>query len=54
MSNILWGLLIIAIGLIRKSSIFLGDFSFFNILFDGLGLFWIGRGVMAFLNRSKA
>lgn len=54
MSSIVWGILIIAIGLLRKSSIFLGDFSIFNIFFDGLGLFWIGRGAMAYLNRDKA
>ena len=44
MHNLFWGALIIGIGLVRGSSVFLGDFSFLNILFDGLGLFWLGKG----------
>lgn len=46
MANIFWGIVIIAIGLVRGSSVFYGDFTFFNILFDALGVFWIVRGAM--------
>ena len=53
MHNLFWGALIIGIGLVRGSSVFLGDFSFLNILFNGLGLFWLGKGVLALLNRNK-
>ena len=44
MQNIFWGALIIAIGLVLGSSIFLGDFGWLNVLFDGLGLVWIATG----------
>lgn len=42
MGNLFWGALIIAIGLFRHQSIF-----------DGLGLFWIGRGVLELASRGK-
>lgn len=53
MGNLFWGALIIGIGLFRHQSIFFGDFSVFNVIFDGLGLFWIGRGVLELLGRRK-
>ena len=46
MHNFFWGALIIAIGLFNGRSVFLGDFSVLSVLFDALGLFWIGRGVL--------
>jgi hypothetical protein len=52
MSNIFWGALIITIGLVGKSSVFLGDFSPLNILFDGLGLFFVGKGAHAVLTKK--
>lgn len=52
MRNILWGVLIISIGLWRRDSVFFGDFGAFNVVFDGLGLFWIGKGVLG-LVRSR-
>jgi hypothetical protein len=46
MHNFFWGALIIAIGLFNGRSVFLGDFSVLSVVFDALGLFWIGRGVL--------
>ena len=53
MGNLFWGALIIAIGLFRHQSIFFGDFSVFNVIFDGLGLYWIGKGALELLGRGK-
>lgn len=53
MGNLFWGALIIAIGLFRHQSIFFGDFSVFNVIFDGLGLYWIGKGALELLRRGK-
>jgi hypothetical protein len=53
MQNIFWGVLIIGIGLFAGTSVFLGDFSLLSLLFDGLGLFWIGRGGLALLRGKK-
>lgn len=47
MQHIFWGALIISIGLFLGNSIFLGDFSLLSFVFDGLGLFWIGKGALA-------
>jgi len=44
--DIVAGVVLIAIGLIFGGSIFLGDFTLFNIFFDGLGIFFIVRGAM--------
>ncbi|BCT93564.1 hypothetical protein LYSHEL_25880 [Lysobacter helvus] len=46
MHNFFWGALIIAIGLFNGRSVFLGDFSVLSVVFDALGLFWVGRGVL--------
>ncbi|MFZ5637762.1 MAG: hypothetical protein ACOY82_14370 [Pseudomonadota bacterium] len=53
MHNLFWGALIIGIGLFRGSSVFLGDFSVLNVVFDGLGVFWLGKGVLALIQRAK-
>lgn len=53
MGNLFWGALIIAIGLFRHQSIFFGDFSVFNVVFDGLGLYWIGKGALEWRGRDK-
>jgi hypothetical protein len=45
MRNIIAGAVLIGIGFALGDSIFLGDFGILSILFDGLGLFWIGKGI---------
>lgn len=47
MKNIFWGAVIIAIGLVRGDSVFLGDFNAISIIFDALGVFFIIRGLLA-------
>ena len=44
MQNIIAGVVLIAIGIFMDSSIFFGDFTLFNIFFDGLGIVFIGKG----------
>lgn len=46
MRNILWGIAIIAIGLINGGSVFLGHPQFYDYFFDGLGIFFIGFGIV--------
>lgn len=46
MLDIVAGVVLIAIGLVFGRSVFLGDFSWLSIIFDGLGLFLIVRGAM--------
>ena len=46
MGNIIAGAVLIGIGFVMDSSIFLGDFTLFNLFFDGLGLFFIGKGAL--------
>ena len=45
MRDIIAGVVLIGIGFALGGSIFLGDFSITSCIFDGLGLFWIGRGI---------
>jgi hypothetical protein len=47
MKGIFWGAVIIAIGLIRGDSVFLGHFNVLSIFFDALGVFFILRGGLA-------
>ena len=49
MQDIFWGVVIIAIGIVMGGSIFLGQFTLFNIFFDGLGLFFIGKGAVSMM-----
>ena len=49
MQDIFWGVVIIGIGLVMGGSIFLGEFTLFNFVFDGLGLFFIGKGLLSML-----
>ena len=44
--DIVSGVVLVAIGLVFGGSIFLGEFSLFSIIFDGLGIFFIVRGAM--------
>ena len=53
MHNFFWGALLIATGLFRGRSVFLGDFDAVSVVFDALGLFWIARGVLE-VRRSRA
>lgn len=46
MGNIIAGLVLIGIGLAMGGSVFRGDFSLTSLFFDGLGLFWIGKGLL--------
>jgi hypothetical protein len=46
MRDIIGGAVLIGIGFALGGSIFMGDFGLINIFFDGLGLFWIGKGVL--------
>jgi hypothetical protein len=45
MNGIIAGVVLIGIGFVMGDSIFLGNFDLFSVAFDGLGLFWIGKGV---------
>ena len=52
MRDIIAGLVLIGVGLGLGGSIFRGDFRLTNIVFDGLGLLWIGKGVYS-IYKSK-
>lgn len=52
MLDIYWGIVIIAIGVLSDQSVFLGDFSPLNFIFDGFGIFWLGKGILG-LNKKK-
>jgi hypothetical protein len=52
MGSIVAGVVLIAIGLFMDSSIFYGDFTLFNIIFDGLGVYFIGKGAMEMSGQS--
>jgi hypothetical protein len=54
MQNIITGVVLIAIGLFMGSSVFFGDFTLFNIFFDGLGVFLIGRGAFQAMGQSAS
>lgn len=53
MQHIFWGVLIIAIGMAFGSSTFFGDFGLLNLVFDGLGCFWIGKGMLGLRAAGK-
>ena len=54
MRDIIAGLVLIGIGLAMGGSIFTGDFSLFSIIFDGLGLFWIGKGAYSIYKAKQS
>jgi hypothetical protein len=45
MKSIIAGVVLIGIGFSLGDSIFLGNFGVLSFVFDGLGLFWIGKGI---------
>ncbi len=45
MKSIIAGVVLIGIGFAIGDSIFLGNFGIMSFVFDGLGLFWIGKGI---------
>ena len=53
MRDIFWGLVLIAIGLVFGGSVFLGDFGLASIFFDGLGVFFIVRGVVRMVRAQQ-
>jgi len=46
MKDIIAGVVLIAIGFFFGGSIFMGDFSVTSVIFDGLGIFWIVKGLL--------
>ena len=53
MQDIFWGIVIIAIGIITGGSVFLGELSLFNVFFDGLGVFFIGKGAVSMMGTKE-
>ena len=53
MQDVFWGIVIIGIGLVMGSSVFFGEFTLFNIFFDGLGVFFIGKGVLSLVGQNS-
>ncbi len=53
MQDVFWGIVIIGIGLVMGSSVFFGEFTLFNVFFDGLGVFFIGKGVMSMVGQNS-
>ena len=54
MRDIVTGGVLIAIGLVRGDSVFLGDFGVFAIVFDALGAFFIIRGLIRMYRAKQA
>ena len=46
MKGIISGVVLIGIGFATGDSVFLGNFNLLSIGFDGLGIFWIGKGAL--------
>jgi hypothetical protein len=51
--DIFAGVVLIAIGLALGGSIFRGDFSLSSIFFDGLGLFFIVKGILHMVRAKR-
>jgi hypothetical protein len=45
MGSIIAGVVLIGIGLVGGGSVFYGEFTVWSVLVDGLGIFWIGKGI---------
>ena len=53
MRDIVAGIVLIGIGFAVNSSVFLGDFNARSIIFDGLGVFFIVRGVVKIVGAKR-
>lgn len=53
MKDLFWGGLLIAIGLVSGASVFYGDFTLFNLFFDALGTWWVGRGLVGLWKQRR-
>lgn len=53
MRSIIAGIVLIGIGFAMGDSVFLGNFNVLSIAFDGLGLFWIGKGVYRIMRQRQ-
>ena len=54
MGNIIAGVVLIGIGLAIGESIVLGQITLVSVFFDGLGLFWLGKGVLGLMRERSA
>ncbi|MBW2440562.1 MAG: hypothetical protein JRH12_08825 [Deltaproteobacteria bacterium] len=45
LGDIISGVVLIGIGFVVGGSVFMGDATWLDYVFDGLGIFWIGRGI---------
>jgi hypothetical protein len=55
MRDILTGAIIIGIGFVGfGGSVFLGNFSIVNIIFDGLGVFFVVKGLLTVIKSKQA
>lgn len=52
MGSIIAGVVLIGIGLAMGESIFLGQITLLSVFFDGLGVFWIGKGIYGMLKKD--
>jgi hypothetical protein len=52
MKDLFWGGLLIGIGLVSGASVFLGDLGWFNLFFDTLGVYWLGKGLLGLIKRK--
>lgn len=52
MGNIIAGVVLIGIGLAIGESIFLGQITLLSVFFDGLGVFWIGKGIYGMVKKD--
>ena len=53
LGDILSGVVLIGIGFALGGSIFTGDPTWLDYFFDGLGIFWIGRGIYKLITNLK-
>jgi len=53
MKSIIAGVILIGIGFATGDSVFLGDFGILSIFWDGLGLFWIGKGAFSLWSQRQ-
>jgi hypothetical protein len=51
--DIIAGVVLIGIGFAFGGSVFLGDFSATSLIFDGLGTFWIVKGVIKLIKSKQ-